>query len=311
MTSVQGELKRRNIVTIVVAIAILRFFLIGIAEAQDLDPRRYVNLPANQNFLRIAYGYSEGDVNIAPSLPLEDAILTIEGGSLAYSRTMGIGGNASSFDVWLPYLCASGSAELGGERQNRNVCGQGDTRIRVTYNFVGALAMELSEFAKQEREVVVGASLQVEIPTGQYDDDKLLNIGANRWVIKPEIGMSIPWRKWSFEFTAGVRFFTANDEYVGNATLKQDPLYNLQAHVIYDLTPRQWISFNANYFFGGVTYNDSVEQPTRQENSRLGLTWSVALNPKHLLKFTAHRGVITRIGNDSDTYTVEWIYRWD
>ena len=119
MTSVWGELKRCNIVTIVVAIAILKFFLIGIAEAQDLDPRRYVNLPVDQNFLRIAYGYSEGDVNIAPSLPLEDAILTIEGGSLAYLRTMGIGGNASSFDVWLPYLCASGSAELGGERRNR------------------------------------------------------------------------------------------------------------------------------------------------------------------------------------------------
>jgi hypothetical protein len=82
----------------------------------------------------------------------------------------------------------------------------------------------------------------------------------------------MPWRKWSFEFTAGVRFFTTNDEYVDGSKLKQDPLYNLQTHVIYDLTSRQWISFNGNYFFGGVTYIDSVEQPTRQENSRFGLT---------------------------------------
>lgn len=305
------ELKRRNVVKVAVAYAIVRIFLFGSAEAQDLDPRRYTNLPVSQNFLRVAYGYSEGDVNIAPSLPLKNAFLTIEGGSLAYLRTMDIGGKASSFDVWLPYLCASGSADLDGERRNRSVCGQGDARIRITYNFVGAPAMELSEFARKEKEVVVGASLQVSIPTGQYDDDKLVNIGANRWVIKPEIGMSIPWRKWSFEFTAGVRIFTDNDEFVGNVLLEQDPLYNLQVHLIYDLSPRQWISLNGNYFFGGVTFQDSVKTPTRQENSRLGLTWSVALNSKHTLKFAAHTGVITRIGNDSNSYSVAWIYRWD
>ncbi len=306
-----GQLKRRKVVKVAVGYAIVRLFLSGSAEAQDLDPRRYVNLPANQNFLRVAYGYSEGNLNVAPSVPLEDASLTIEGGSLAYLRTMDIGGKASSFDVWLPYLCTSGSAVLEGVQRNHSVCGQGDARIRITYNFVGAPAMELSEFAKQEKNVVVGASLQVSIPTGQYDDDKLVNIGANRWVIKPEIGMSIPWRNWTFEFTAGVRFFTDNDEFVGNVLLEQDPLYNLQAHLIYDLSPRQWLSLNGNYFFGGVTFQESVKTDTRQENSRVGLTWSVAVNSKHVLKFGARRGVITRIGNDSDTYVVEWIYRWD
>lgn len=307
-----GEaLNRRNVLKVAVAFAIVRIFLFGSAEAQDLDPRRYINLPAGQNFLRVAYGHSEGDVNIAPSQPIENAFLTIRGGSLSYLRTMAIRGDSSSFDVWLPYFCASGSAEHDGERRSRSVCGQGDASIRFTHNFVGAPAMELSQFAKKEKKVVVGASLQVSIPTGKYDDDKLLNIGANRWVIKPEIGMSVPWRKWSFEFSAGVRFFTANDEYVDGSKLEQDPLYNLQFHTIYDLTPRQWISLNANYFFGGVTYDDSLEQPTRQENSRLGLTWAIALNSKQALKFEAHWGVVTSIGNDSDTYVAEWIYRWD
>ena len=123
--------------------------------------------------------------------------------------------------------------------------------------------------------------------------------------------MSIPWRKWSFEFAAGVRFFTNNDEYIGGVQLKQDPLYNLQAHLIYDLTPRQWASFNSNYFFGGDTYQDDVASATRQENSRLGLTWAIAVNPRHTLKVLAHTGVITRIGNDSDTYSIAWTYRWD
>jgi hypothetical protein len=285
--------------------------LAGSVTAQDLDPRRYVNLPVGQNFLAGAYSYSEGDVNVSPSLPLEDAFLSIVGPTVAYARTIDIGGKASSFDVYLPYLCASGSAVLDGERLDRTVCGRGDTSIRISYNFIGAPAMGLSEFAKKEKEVVVGASLQVGVPTGRYDDDKVLNIGANRWFIKPEIGMSIPWRKWNFEFAAGVRIFTDNDKFVGDMRLKQDPLYNLQAHLIYDLSPRQWISLNSNYFFGGDTYQDSVPSANRQENSRLGLTWAVALNSKNALKLLAHTGVITRIGNDSDTYSVAWIYRWD
>lgn len=158
--------------------------------------------------------------------------------------------------------------------------------------------------------VVVGASVQVSFPTGQYDSDKLLNIGANRWYIKPEIGLSVPWRKWSFEFAAGVRYFTDNDEFLGT-TLEQDPLYNVQAHLIYDLTPRQWVSLDGNYFSGGETYQNGVSAASRQNNSRLGLTWAVALNSQHILKFLAHTGVVGRIANDSDMFTAAWTYRWD
>ena len=305
------KLKRRNVVRVAAAYGIVSIFLFGSVEAQDLEPRRYVNVPVSQNFIRVAYGYSEGEVNTSPSLPLEDAFLTMHGGSLSYLRTMSIAEKAASFDAFVPYFCASGRVVLDGERQPGNVCGSGDARLRITYNFVGAPAMTLSEFVKQEKELVVGASLQLYIPSGQYDANRLLNIGANRWVIRPELGMSIPWRKWSFEFAAGARFFTDNDEFVGNVVLEQDPLYNLQAHLVYDLTPRQWISLDGNYFFGGVTYQDSVETPTRQENARLGLNWAVALNSKHLLRLAAHWGVITRVGNDSDNYSVAWTYRWD
>ena len=285
--------------------------LIGTANSQDLDPRRYVNLPVGQNFLAGLYSYSEGDVNVSPSIPLDDAFLRIDGSVVAYARTFSIAGNSASVDAFLPYVCAAGNALLDGERISRTVCGQGDARLRINYNFVGAPGVELRDFVKQKKGNVVGASLQVGIPIGQYDQDKLLNIGANRLYIKPEIGISIPWHKWSFEFAAGVRFFTDNNDFLGDVKLEQDPLYNLQAHLIYDLTPRQWISLNSNYFLAGETYQDSIPSATRQENSRLGLTWAVSLNSHHIIKLLAYTGVITHIGNDSDTYTVAWTYRWD
>ncbi len=291
--------------------ALAGILLVGAANSQDLDPRRYVNLPVGQNFLAGAYTYSEGDVNVSPSIPRDDAFLRIDGPAIAYERTFSIAGNLASVDVFLPYVCAAGNALLDGERVSRTVCGQGDTQLRINYNFVGAPAMEMREFVKRKKGIVEGASLQVSIPTGQYDQDKLLNIGANRWYIKPEIGVSIPWHKWSFEFSAGVRIFSDNNDFLGDVRLEQDPLYNLQAHLIYDLTPRQWVSLNSNYFFAGETYQDSVPSATRQENSRLGFTWAMSLNSRHTMKLLAHTGVITHIGNDSDTYTVAWTYRWD
>jgi len=291
--------------------ALAGILLVGTANPQDLDPRRYVNLPVGQNFLAGAYTYSEGDVNVSPSIPLDDAFLRIDGPAIAFARTFSIAGNSASVNLFLPYVCAAGNALVDGERVSRTVCGQGDTQLRINYNFVGAPAMEMREFVKRKKGIVVGASLQVSIPTGQYDQDKFLNIGANRWYIKPEIGVSIPWHKWSFEFAAGVRIFTDNNNFLGEAKLEQDPLYNLQAHLIYDLTPRQWVSLNSNYFFAGEIFQDSVPSATRQENSRLGLTWAMSLNSQHIIKLLAHTGVITRIGNDSDTYTVAWIYRWD
>lgn len=292
-----------------IAFAAVIVFL-GHANAQDLDPRRYVNLPIDQNFIAIAYAYSEGDVNVAPSSPLSDAAIRVNGPAFVYVRTFDLAGNAGSFDALVPYTCANGSAVFNGERRSRNVCGPGDLKLRLSYNFVGAKAVSLREFAKQPTSVVVGASVQVSAPIGQYDAGKLLNIGANRWYIKPEIGFSVPWKKWSFEFATGVRIFTDNEDLLG-VRLEQDPLYNLQAHLIYDLTRRQWVSLNANYFFGGNTYLDGAAATDRQNNSRLGLTWAFALNSQQILKVLAHTGVMGRVANDSDMVTVAWTYRWD
>ena len=123
--------------------------------------------------------------------------------------------------------------------------------------------------------------------------------------------MTIPWNKWSVEFAAGVRFFTDNDKFLETSVLSQDPLYNLQAHVHYDLSRRQSMSISSNYFFGGKTFRDGMQSAIRQANSRLGASWTYSLNAHHIIKVVVHTGVITRIGNDSDVLTVAWSYRWD
>ncbi len=107
-----------------------------------------------------------------------------------------------------------------------------------------------------------------------------------------------------------MRLFTDNDRYAGHSTLEQDPLYQVQAHLIYSLPKGRWISLNGNYFWGGRTERDGVKGDDRQQNSRLGITLAWPLNAQHSLKFYANRGVVTRIGNDSDTIGLIWQCRW-
>ena len=108
----------------------------------------------------------------------------------------------------------------------------------------------------------------------------------------------------------GARLFTDNDSFAGHINLEQDPLYQVQAHVIYHLSKGRWLSVNGNYFWGGETTKDGDNSDDLQKNSRVGVTLGWPLNSQNSLKFYANRGVVTRIGNDSDTYGVAWQYRW-
>ncbi|WNC71791.1 transporter [Thalassotalea psychrophila] len=279
--------------------------------SQELDPRSYIDLPIGQNFFGALYIYTEGDVYTSPDVPVEDLTLEIDGPAIAYARTFELFGNASKFDINVGQACSHGEAIYLGEDATRDYCGITDTRVRLNYNFYGAKAKTMKEFVKQPKGIVIGGSLQVSAPTGQYDDKYILNIGANRWFFKPEIGTSIPFGSWELDLSVSAKISTDNNDLQGSKKFEQDPIYNVQSHLIYDIGPGQWISLNGNYFWGGDTFVDGRQTANKAENYRAGITYSKALNSQHSIKFLANKGVTTNRGNDSVVYAVAWAYRWD
>ena len=205
------------------------------ACAAELEPRAYVNTPVGLNFLIAGYAYSEGGLSTSASSPVKDAQLRIHTEFLAYARALDVWGKSGKFDVILPYSQLSGSAAVDGQPRERQVSGLNDPRFRFSVNFYGAPALSVQEFADYRQDTLIGASVQVSAPVGQYDSGKLVNIGTNRWSIKPDIGISKAFGPLTLELTAGVVFFTDNEEYFGGTTLEQDPVYSTQAHVTYDL----------------------------------------------------------------------------
>ena len=280
------------------------------ASAQSLEPRTYSNTPVGMNFLIVGYGYGSGSVVADASIPLENASLQTHGPLLAYARALDVWGKSGKIDVVLPSARISGSAEFAGQPQERDVSGFGDPRIRFSVNFHGAPAMSLEEFKHYRQDLIIGASLQVAAPLGQYDGDRLVNIGTNRWAIKPELGVSKTLGQWTLELSAAATFFTDNDNFLGGQTRTQDPLYALQAHVIYGFRSGIWVAADGTYYAGGRTSIDGVANPDRQENSRLGLTVALPLSRHNSLKLYASSGAIARASGDFDIVGMAWQHRW-
>ena len=177
-------------------------------------------------------------------------------------------------------------------------------------NLYGAPALSLEEFAAYRQDLIVGASLAVSAPLGQYDEDRVVNIGTNRWSFKPELGLSRPAGRWVVELYAGAWLFSDNSDFLGGSLRQQDPILTFQTHVSYQFRPRLWLAGNATYYTGGRTTVDGVEKADLQRNSRFGLTLALPVKQRGGLKVSWARGLVTRIGGDFTTLAVGYQFVW-
>lgn len=280
------------------------------ARAQDIEPRAYSNIPVGVNFLLAGYGQANGGLVTDPSLPLENADLRTDSAVVAYVRGIDVRGRSGKVDVVVPYGWVSGTAELAGQSQSRNVSGFGDPRLRFSLNLIGAPALSVKEMASFQQDTIVGISVQVSAPLGQYDGTRLINLGTNRWFVKSELGVSKSLGPWTLEFAPAVTFYSDNHDFIGDSTREQDPVYSVQGGVIYGFSNGVWVALNGTYYTGGRTAVDGVDGNDLKKNSLAGLTVALPIDRNHSVKLYASTGVATRVGNEADTFGVLWQYRW-
>jgi len=280
------------------------------AAAQDIEPRAYSNAPIGVNFLVAGYAYTRGGLAFDSSLPLTDPKLRTSSGIVAYATVFELWGQSAKFDAVVPYTWLSGSADYQGQPVERIVDGLANPAFRLSVNFYGAPALTLKEFVGWEQDLIVGASLRVSPPWGQYDESRLVNIGTNRWSFKPEVGVSKAVGPWTLEIAAAAMFFTDNDEFFGGNALTQDPIYSLQGHLIYGFRSGIWVSIDATYFAGGRTTLNGDQNNDLQQNWRFGGTVAVPVDRANSVKFYLSTGLSARTGNEYDLVGVAWQYRW-
>jgi hypothetical protein len=279
-------------------------------SAQEIEPRAYSNAPVGVNFLIAGYAYTTGGLSSDSALPVSDPELSTSNAVVAYARVLDFWGKSAKFDVVAPLSSLSGSAVYEGERLQRDVSGLSDPKFRLSVNFFGAPALSLKEFAGFQQDLIIGASLQVSAPAGQYDETRLVNLGTNRWSFKPELGVSQALGRGTREGTAAVTLYTDNDDFYQGRTRSQDPLYALQGHVIYSFRSGIWGSVDGTYFEGGRTTLDDTLNNDLQRNWRVGATLAFPLDARNSIKFFGSSGVSARTGNNYDLFGIAWQYRW-
>jgi hypothetical protein len=278
------------------------------APAQDLAPRAYARIPVDMTFVVAGFSYSSGGIVTDATIPMTNSHADVETPSIAVGHTFSLFGQTAQAFAALPYSWAQASAEVGGQQQNISRSGFSDMRLRFSMLFLGAPATKGEEFAKVPRQTILGTSLTVVAPIGQYFPDKLINLGANRWAFKPEVALSQPLgNRWLVDLYAAVWLFTANESYFpGTSTRTQDPLAAFQAHVSYALMPQMWVAIDLTYYTGGLSYVNGSRKDDRQENSRIGWTLVLPLGDRHSVKVSGSTGAIIRFGANFTTLAIGW-----
>ena len=279
------------------------------ARAQSIEPRAYANVPVGMNFLIGGLAATRGGVAF-DTLPITDPHLSTSSAVLGYARGLDLWGRSGKVDFVVPYTWLSGTATYQGAPIERRVEGLGDSLMRLSVNLLGAPAMTLPEFRSFRQDLIVGASLQVSVPTGQYDATRLVNIGSHRWFFKPEVGASQALGPWILEGAAAVTLYSTNDDFYNGNRRAQDPLYSLRAHVIYNFAGGIWASVDGTVYAGGrTTLNDTLNSDL-QQNWRVGATLALPVDDQHSVKFYASSGVSARTGNSFDLFGIAWQVRW-
>ena len=279
-------------------------------HAQDLEPRAYSNSPVGLNFVIAGYGHASGTVLTDPSLPLENVSNESHFGVLGFATTFGAFGQTGQFGLIVPYASIAAKGLVFGLPHTRNVDGFADTAFRLSMNFVGAPALTAAEFKNYHQDFILGVSLRVTAPFSQYDGDKLVNIGTNRWSFRPELGISKAWGPWTFEVAPSVTFFSDNTDFFGGNTFSQSPIYAVQGHILYTFQSGIWVALDGVYFAGGHTSLNGIKSDNEQRNTRAGFTLALPIDRQNSLKLSASTGITTRTGSELSAVGIAWQYRW-
>lgn len=293
----------------------LWLLLTGQAHGQDVEPRRWTSLPVGINVIGAGYAHSTGDVAFDPVLLVEDAKVDAHTFVVSYARTFGLFGRSARFDAIVPWQHATWKGLLEGAPASATRDGPADPTFRLSVNLVGAPAVGMDEFRKraaaQPVNTVVGAAISVLAPLGNYLEDKLLNLGQNRYVIRPQIGVLHTRGKWSYELTGSTFFYSTNNDFYGGNTLKQDPVHALQAHVIHIFKPGLWASLSAAYGWRGETTVNDVASNNDKSDLLAALSVGFPVTRNQGIKLAYVRSETHRVtGADLDTLAIAWSMRF-
>ena len=295
--------------------ACLAFMMGGTLFAQDLEPRRWTPLPSGSTIVGITYGHNSGDIGFDPLLEIEDTEVKRDFLIMSYTHYFTFAEKLMRFDALFPFHKVKWDGLLSGEAKSVVRTGMSDPYFRLSVTLFDDSTSEskVSDDAKEVVSTVVGAAIGVGVPLGQYFEDKLLNLSANRHMIRPHMGVLHTRGPWSYELTGSIFFLTDNDSFFNGKVLEQKPFYAAQAHIVRVFEPGVWASLSAGYGKGGASKVNGVDKKDRREGFISALSFGVPLTTEQGLKFSyiwAKTQTEFETRSRTNTFVVGWSIRF-
>lgn len=277
--------------------------------ALDPQPRQWSHLPNGSHFIGAGYAYTTADIAFNPALDLLDVSMKVDTLAVKYIYAFDLLGQSARFDVGLPYQHGHWQGLVAGEQKAISRNGMADSTLRLSVNLFGSPVLSGKDYLQYRRstpsETIVGAALAVRLPTGQYDDNKLINLGKNRFALRPQLGVVHTQGPWTLELTSELGIFSDNNDFYQQQKLAEKPLLFIHGHASYSFSPGLWVGMSAGFDNGGETRINDVISIENKKNTGWAFNAAYPLSKTTGLRLN-YIGTHTQEtkGLDSSTYTL-------
>jgi hypothetical protein len=256
------------------------------AFAQGEGPRVYFPTPNGMNQVTVFYMGVDGNQTVDGDIIVPEADIAVDTVLVQFTAVREIFGQPGAFLLFVPVGEVRGNLRLaGGGGFEAKTSGFGDVLVGMAVGLAGTPALTREEYFAYKPDYQVGVLGRVTIPTGDYDSNRTLNYGGNRWITEIGLPSSIfigeglldP-QLMTIEFNPVLTMFGNNNDPTSGDKLEQDPLFSADLHLTRNFSPAIWGSLDAQYSLGGETKIDGIDQDNSQESLSLGATIGLNLS---------------------------------
>jgi len=205
----------------------------------------------------------------------------------------------------------------GSSSFSQSSSGYADPTGSLLINLVGTPPLKSNvNLLNYEPTWTLDAQVMLAVPIGEYDDDKVVNLGLNRWwgriafPMKYHFGVFSRGYMSSLELTPSVWLFGENDDFVGQS-LENDPLWQLEAHLTHDFTSRFFGSVDALYRSGFQSEIDGMEVGDDVDVGNVGFTFNFQVTDNVALRTSYLSNVFGDNNLDNSILKMMFAYGWN
>lgn len=281
--------------------------IVGGAQAQD-GARAYHLLPEGTDIISLATVHMQLGRVFEPvdTINSTDSMATTL--TPSYLRTFDVFGNVGAFVVGIPFGGASTLLDtLGGDFEYDTGVTHGDLFIGGLLGLVGSPSLAPMDYVQHKPGFRAGVVTKLFLPTGDYDPDRQLNLGANRWSLHASLPISYVLGEsmldpslTTFEIVPSVHIYGDNTDPTSMADVTgQAPLFGIEGHITRNFGNAVWASLDGHYEFGGETSADGVGNNDAVQNLSFGATLGLSLSPTVQLRLAYEEMVYSNVPNST------------